>query len=113
MNVPAFHQAEHFPRHAAHDQGFAIESSRKGIERGHDVGDVPVAMETGVGRRRRLSFRPDLRVRFLDHLLAEIHADQIVLKDIVVEHVLGSLAEIDDPLGNREAASSPNAMFCA
>ncbi len=41
---------------------------------------------------------PDLGIGLLDHLLAEIHADQIVLEDIVVEHVLGGFAEIDDPL---------------
>ena len=101
MNVPAFHQAEHFARHAAHDQGFAIERSGKWIQRGHDVGDGAVAMRTGVRRRRRLRFGPDFGIGLLDHLLAEIHADQIVLENIVIEHVLGGFAKIDDPLGDR------------
>ena len=30
--------------------------------------------------------------------IAEIDADEIVLEDVVVEHVLGSFAEVDDPL---------------
>ena len=38
-------------------------------------------------------------VGFLDHLLAEVHADEVVLEDIVVEHVLGCLAQVDDPFG--------------
>ena len=52
-------------------------------------------------RRRRLSLCPDFWVGLLDHLLAEVHADQIVLENIVIEHVLGSFAEVDDPLGDR------------
>src|SRR5262249_8023490 len=39
-------------------------------------------------------------IRFLDHLFAEVHADEVVLEDVVVEHVLGGLAEVDDPLGD-------------
>ena len=31
------------------------------------------------------------------HPLAEVHADQILLEDVVVEHVLGRLAQVDDP----------------
>ena len=31
MNVPAFHEAEHFTRHAAHLQRFAIEGTGEGI----------------------------------------------------------------------------------
>ncbi len=41
-----------------------------------------------------------LGIRFLHHLLAEIHADQVVLKDVVVEHVFGGFAEVDDPFGD-------------
>ena len=35
------------------------------------------------------------------HLLAEVHEDQVLLVDVVVEHVFGGLAEVDDPLGDR------------
>ena len=33
-----------------------------------------------------------------DHLLAEVDPDQVLLEDVVVEHVLGGFAEVDDPL---------------
>ena len=33
-----------------------------------------------------------------DHLLAVVDPDQVLLEDVVVEHVLGGLAEVDDPL---------------
>ncbi len=52
-------------------------------------------------RWRRLRLCPDLRIRLLHHLLAEVHTDQVVLEDVVVEHVLCGLAEIDDPFGDR------------
>ena len=53
-----------------------------------------------------LGLVPHAGIGFLDHLLAEIDADQVVLEDVVVEHVLGRFAEIDDPLGDRRR---PNA----
>src|SRR5262249_52406591 len=34
----------------------------------------------------------------LDHLFAEVDADEVLLEDVVVEHVLGGLAEVHDPL---------------
>src|SRR5262249_8613694 len=36
----------------------------------------------------------------LDHRLAEIDADEVLLEDVVVEHVLGGLAEVGDPLAH-------------
>jgi hypothetical protein len=59
-----------------------------------------------VWRHGGLGFRQHLWVRFLHHLLAKIHAHQIVLKYIVVEHVLGSFAEIHDPFSNVGRANS-------
>ncbi len=47
-----------------------------------------------------LGFRQHAWVRFLYHLLAEVHSHQIVLKYVVVEHILGGLAEIHDPFGD-------------
>ena len=35
-----------------------------------------------------------------DHLLAEINSNEIILEDIVVKHVFGGLAKVNDPLGN-------------
>ena len=48
-----------------------------------------------------LRLLPDAGIRLLDHLLAKIHADQVVLKNVVVEHVFGRLTQIDDPFGHR------------
>ncbi len=39
-------------------------------------------------------------IGLLHHLLAEIHAHQVVLEDIVVEHVLRGFAQVDDPFGH-------------
>ena len=101
MHVPAFHQAEHLARVAAHVQRFAIELALERIERAHDVGDGAIAV---LGRRAAPACCSALSqhagVGLLDHLLAEIDADQVVLEDVVVEHVLGRFAEVDDPLGH-------------
>ena len=50
--------------------------------------------------RRFLRLGPDAGIGLLHHLLAEVHAHQVVLEDVVVEHVLGGFAEIDDPFGH-------------
>ncbi len=99
MDVASFHQAEHLAGEAADHQGFAVELAGEGIQRGHDVGDGAVAVLVGVWRLLMLRLLPQAGVGFLHHLLAEIDADQVVLKDVVVEHVLGGFAEVDDPLG--------------
>ena len=52
-------------------------------------------------RRRPLRLFPDARVRLLHHHFAEIDPDEIVLENIVIEHVLGRFTEIDDPFGER------------
>jgi hypothetical protein len=112
MHVPAFHQAEHFARHPAHLQRFAIERAGERIERAHDVGDGAVAVQVGVRRGRRSAFGQHAGIGLLHHLLAEIDAHQVVLEDVVVEHVFGGLAQVDDPLrdGRRR---TPKAMFWA
>ena len=58
-------------------------------------------MQVGVRCRRLLGPGADSWVGLLDHLLAEVHADEVVLKNVVIEHVLGGLAEVDDPLAHR------------
>ena len=65
---------------------------------------VLIAVEAGVGRLGLLGLWPDAGVGLLDHLLAEVDADQVVLEDVVVEHVLGGFAQVDDPFGHAPAA---------
>ena len=101
MHVPAFHQAEHFARHAAHLQRFAIELAGERIERLHDVGDGTITVLGGIRSGSFLGLIEHARIRFLHHLFAEIDADQVVLEDVVIEHVLGGFAQIEDPLAQR------------
>ena len=54
-----------------------------------------------MGRRGLFGPGQHAGIGLLDHPLAEVDADQIVLVEVVVEHVLGRLAEVDDPLGQR------------
>ena len=53
-----------------------------------------------VRRFRLLGSREHAGISFLHHLLAEIDADQIVLVQVVVEHVFGGFAEVGDPLAH-------------
>src|SRR5271156_4239068 len=100
MHMTSFHQAEHLARHAAHLQRLAIEGPSEGIECLHDVTDGAIAMQFSMKRSSFFRLFPDTGICLLNHLLAEVDADQVVLKDVVVEHVLGSLAEIDNPFSD-------------
>jgi hypothetical protein len=42
---------------------------------------------------------PHAGIGLADHLLAEVDADQILLKQVVVEHEFGRFTEVDDPVG--------------
>ena len=97
MDMPALHQAEHFPGHPAHLQRLAVELPGERVQRAHDVRDGAVAVLARVRGRRVFGFGQHRWVGFGDHLLAVVNADQILLEDVVVEHVLGSLAQVDDP----------------
>ena len=46
------------------------------------------------------AFAQHAGIGLLHHLLAEVHAHQVVLEDVVVEHVLGGFAQVDDPFGH-------------
>src|SRR6516162_11721744 len=100
MAMPALHQAEHLPRVAADLQGFAIEGPGERVEGPHYFGYRLVSVQARV--RGLGHFRPAeyAGIRFFYHLLAEIDADQVVLEDVVIEHVLGRFAQIDDPLSD-------------
>ena len=95
--MPALHQAEHLPGHPADLQRLAVELAGEGVERAHDVADGPVAVVAGVRRLGAVGLLQHARIGLGDHLLAVVHPDQVLLEDVVVEHVLGGFAEVDDP----------------
>jgi hypothetical protein len=101
MHVPALHQAEHLARDAAHLQRLAIERPGERVQPAHEIGDRPEAVQRGVRRLGLLGEREHAGVRLGDHLLAEVDADEVVLEEVVVEHVLGRFAEVHDPLRER------------
>src|SRR5215472_1760727 len=68
---------------------------------GRHLADRAKAVIGRVWRFCLLRELPNSRICFLDHFLAEINAYQIVLEDVVVEHVLGGFTQIGDPFGNR------------
>jgi len=100
MHVPPFHEAEHFARQAAHLERFEIEPSGERIQGAHDIRDGLVTMRFGVRRRRSLRFGQYARIRFPHHLFAEIDPDQVVLVQVVIEHVLGGFPQVGDPFGH-------------
>src|SRR5579862_6256660 len=106
MDVAAFHQAEHFTRHAAYLERFEVKLAGEWVQRAHDVGDGLVAVRVRMRARGFFRLRQHAGIGFLDHLFAEIDADQVVLEDVVVEHILGGFAEIDDPFGDRRRANA-------
>ena len=94
------HEAEHLARHAAHLQGFAVELALERIERLHDVADRAVAVRAGVRRLGLRRLLPHAEIGLAHHLLAEVHAHQVFLEDVVIEHVLGGFAEVHDPFAD-------------
>src|SRR5262245_6644355 len=56
-----------------------------------------VAMGTGLWSRSLGGLFPNARIGLAHHLFTEVDADQVLLKNIVVEHVLRCFTEIDDP----------------
>ena len=101
MGVPAFHEAEHLARQPTHLQRFEIELALERIQRPHDVGNGAKTMQRGVRGIGPLGLREHAGIGLSNHPLTEIDADEIVLKEVVVEHVLGRFAEVDDPVSKR------------
>ena len=101
VDVTALHEAEHLARVPADLERLAVELAGERVERPHDVADGLVAVIGGVRRFGAVRLLEHARVGLGDHLLAEVDADQVLLEDVVVEHVLGSLAEVDDLLAER------------
>jgi hypothetical protein len=98
VDVPALHQAEHLPRVAADLQRLAVELTGERVQRAHDVADGAVAVVAGVRGLGAVRTLEDSGVCLGDHLLAVVDPDEVLLEDVVVEHVLGGLTEVDDPL---------------
>ena len=98
VDVPALHQAEHLPRVPGDLEGLPVELPGERVERPHDVADRVVAVVARVRGLGAVGLLEDAGVGLGDHLLAVVHPDQVLLEDVVVEHVLGRLAEVDDPL---------------
>ena len=99
MDVPAFHQAKHLARVPAYLQRFAIEFALERIQRAHDIGDRAITVIICVRRFGLLRLFPNPGIGFFHHHLAEIDADEIVLENIMIEHVFGGFAEIYDQFG--------------
>jgi hypothetical protein len=55
-------------------------------------------VDVGVGSLGRLGQLQPARVGLANHLLAVVDEEQVILVDGVVEHELGGLAEVHDPL---------------
>src|SRR5262249_30425694 len=54
-------------------------------------------MGAGLWGRSLGSLFPNARIGLSHHLFAEVNADKVLLKNIVVEHVFRRFAQIDDP----------------
>ena len=106
VHVAPFHQAEHLPGRPGDLQRLAVELALERVERAHDVADGAVAVLARVRRLGRVGPLQHAGVGLGDHPLAEVHADQVLLEDVVVEHVLGGLAEVDDPLAEVRRADA-------
>lgn len=95
--MAALHEAEHLSRVTGDLQCLAVELTRQRVERPHDVADVLVAVGLGLRARGAVGQLEDAGIGLGDHLLAVVDPDQVLLEDVVVEHVLGCLAQVDDP----------------
>ena len=101
VHVAPLHQAEHLAGQPAHLQRLLVERAGEGVQRPHDVRDGAVSVYLGVRGGGGLGLGEHARVRFLHHPLAKVDPHQVVLEEVVVEHVLGGLPAVDDPLRDR------------
>src|SRR5262245_64831883 len=65
-------------------------------------------MGAGLWSRSLGRLFPNARISLANHLFTKVDADQVLLENIVVEHVLRRFAEIDDPftqMGRPDAVS--------
>lgn len=112
VHMAALHQAEHLPGVAADLERLTVELAFQRVQRAHDVGDGAVAVVGGVRGLGALREFEDAGVGLPDHPLAVVHADQVLLEDVVVEHVLGGLAGVDDPLAEVRGRHAVRHVLC-
>src|SRR5260370_23586791 len=98
MHMAPFHQTEHFTGHPADLESLTIKLALKWVERGHDIRYSTIPVILGMRSFSCLGFLPDSRIGFAHHYFAEIDADQIVLENVVIEHVLRCLTQVNNPL---------------
>src|SRR5579885_827136 len=98
MDVAALHQTEFLACIAAHLQAFEIEFAREGIESANDIADSAIAMLSGMRSFGLIRQLKHARIGFLHHLLAVVNGDQVLLEDIMVEHVLRRFTQVEYPL---------------
>ncbi len=98
VHVATLHQAEHLPGVSGDLQRLAVELAGERIERSHDVADRRVSVVRRVGSLGAVRLLQHAGICLGDHPLAEVHADKVLLEDVVVEHVLSGFAQVDDLL---------------
>src|SRR5215467_62145 len=71
-----------------------------------------VAMGAGLWGRSLGSLFPNARIGLSHHLFAEVNADKVLLKNIVVEHVFRRFAQIDDPFTQMRRPDAVSHILC-
>ncbi len=95
--MASLHQTEGFSCIAAYMECLAVELADEGVERAHNVADGAIAVISRVRSRRIIGLFEYGRIGLFHHLLTIVNADQILLEDIVVEHVFRCLTQINNP----------------
>src|SRR5579884_2821139 len=98
MDVTPLHQTELLAGQPAHLQRLKVECPAEGIEGPHDIRDGTISVVGSVWGFSALCLLKHTGIRLTHHLLAEVNTNQILLEDVVVEHVLCGLAQIENPL---------------
>src|SRR5579859_4097857 len=96
--MTSLHQTECLTSIAAHMECLTVKLTGEGIERAHDVANGAIAV---ICRVRSFGLICQLKhawIGLFHHLLAVVNADEVLLKDIVVKHVLSRFTQIDNPL---------------
>jgi len=108
--VATLHEAEHLSRVTGDLQCLAVELTESGLSAPHDVADVLVSVGRFLRGRSAVGQVKDTGIGLGDHLLAVVDPDQVLLEDVVVEHVLGRFTQVDDPF-TEVRWDYPYAMF--